>query len=194
MDTKKSIRGTQTEQNLLKAFAGESQAWQRYTIFGKVARKEGYELIGKFFDNTAYNEKHHAKVFFGFLEGGMVEITAAYPAGVIGTTAENLKEAATGEHDEGHVLYPEFAKVAEEEGFKEIAAKFRLIAAVEKEHEKRYQELLKTLNAGELFKKEKPQTWRCSECGHIHEGTTAPDKCPICGHPQPFFQIENDKF
>lgn len=194
MKTKKSIRGTRTEQNLLKAFAGESQAWQRYTIFGKVARKEGYEVIANFFDDTARNEKHHAKAFFEFLEGGMLEITASYPAGAIGTTAENLKEAAMGEHDEGHVMYPEFSQIAEEEGFKEIATKFRLIAAVEKEHEARYQELLKTLEAGEMFRKEESQTWRCMECGHIHHGKQAPEKCPICGHPQPFFQIENDKF
>ncbi|WP_294597859.1 rubrerythrin [uncultured Rikenella sp.] len=191
---KKSIRGTRTEQNLLKAFAGESQAWARYTMFAKKARKEGYEVIAKFFDETAANEQQHGKVFFKLLEGGMVEITASYPAGVIGTTAENLAEAAEGEHDEGHVLYPEFARIAEEEGFPEVAVKFRLITAVEKDHEARYRKLLKTLEAGEMFKKDTPQAWRCRKCGYVHKGTQAPDKCPICDHPQAYFEIMDDKF
>lgn len=191
---KKSIRGTRTEQNLLKAFAGESQAWERYTIFAKVARKEGYEVIADFFDETAHNEQHHGKVYFDFLEGGHVEITASYPAGPVGTTAENLTEGMLGEHEEGHEMYPEFARIAEEEGFPHIAVKFRLIAAVEKDHEARYRKLLETLNAGEIFKKEEEQLWRCSVCGHVHRGKEAPKKCPICGHPQAFFEIMDDKF
>lgn len=192
--TKKSIRGTRTEQNLLKAFAGESQAWERYTIYGKVARKEGYEVIADFFDETASNEYRHGKIYFEFLEGGPLEITATYPAGMIGTTAENLRQAAEGEYDEGHVMYPEFAKIADEEGFPEVAAKFRMIAVIEKDHEARYKKLLKTLDAGEMFEKPKPQAWRCKVCGHVHRGTEAPDKCPVCDHPQAFFEIMDDTF
>lgn len=190
---KKSVHGTRTEQNLLKAFAGESQAWARYTIFAKVAREEGYEAIADFFDETAKNERHHGKAFFEFLEGGMVEITAAYPTGPIGTTAENLEEGALGEHDEGYVMYPEFAKVAEEEGFPQIAKKFRLIAEVEKDHEMRYRCLLEMLKAGEVFEKERAQSWRCMECGYVHHGKKALLKCPICGHPRAFFEALDDK-
>lgn len=191
---KKSVRGTRTEQNLLKAFAGESQAWERYTIFAKVARKEGYEVIANFFDETAHNEQYHGKVYFSFLEGGHVEITASYPAGPIGTTAQNLMEGVQGEHEEGYEMYPEFARIAEEEGFPHIAVKFRLIAAVEKDHEARYQKLLDTLEAGEMFKKDEEEPWRCLVCGYVHRGKEAPKKCPICDHPQAFFEIMDDKF
>ncbi len=154
-------------------------------MFAKKARKEGYEVIAKFFDETAANEQQHGKVYFELLQGGMVEITASYPAGVIGTTAENLAEAADGEHDEGH---------AEEEGFPEIAVKFRLITAVEKDHEARYRKLLKTLEAGEMFKKDTPQSWRCRKCGYVHKGKEAPEKCPICDHPRAYFELMDDKF
>lgn len=192
--TPQSIHGTRTEQNLLKAFAGESQARMRYNYFAKVARKEGYEVIGKFFDETADNEYQHAKQFFMFLEGGMVEITAAYPAGIIGNTAQNLLAAADGEYEEWSELYPEFAKIADEEGFPKVAAKFRKIAEVEKHHEARYRALLQTVEAKECFKKAESQTWRCRECGYEHEGIEAPAICPICSHPQPFFELKCDKF
>lgn len=191
---KKSVHGTLTEQNLLKAFAGESQAKNRYTFYAKKAREEGYEVIAKFFEETANNEEHHAKEFFKFLEGGMVEITAAYPAGIIGTTAQNLLEAAEGEYDEWSDLYPEFAKVAEEEGFPKIAVKFRLIVAVEKDHEQRFRKLLEVLEAGEIFKKDDPQAWRCFKCGYVFKGKKAPEKCPICDHPQAYFEIMDDQF
>lgn len=191
---KKSIRGSQTEQNLLKAFAGESQANKRYTFYASQARKEGYEVIAKFFEETAANEEQHAKQYFKLLEGGMVEITATYPAGIIGTTAQNLKEAAEGEYDEWSDLYPEFAKVAQDEGFAHIAVKFRLIAAVEKHHEKRYRQLLETLEASAVFHKDEKVMWRCRKCGYEHIDTDAPDKCPICDHPQAYFEIKNDLF
>lgn len=191
---KKSLHGTRTEQNLLKAFAGESQAKNRYTFFAKQASKEGYEVIARYFEETANNEEHHAKEFFKFLEGGMVEITAAYPAGMIGTTAQNLLAAAEGEYDEWADLYPEFAKVAQEEGFPHIAVKFRLITAVEKDHERRFRKLLEVLQAGEMFKKDDSQEWRCMKCGYVHKSKTAPEKCPICDHPQAFFEIMDDKF
>lgn len=194
MSNERSIRGTRTEQNLLKSFAGESQARTRYNFFGKVARKEGYEVISKFFDETAANEYQHAKQFFSFLEGGMVEITAAYPAGTIGTTSQNLLAAADGEYEEWNELYPEFAKIAEEEGFPTVAAKFIKIAAVEKEHEARYRALLQTVEAKECFKKASEQVWRCRECGYEHVGTNAPQMCPICNHAQAFFEIKSDKF
>jgi rubrerythrin len=190
-----SIKGTKTEQNLLKAFAGESQARSRYTYFAKVAKKEGLEQMAAIFMETAENELEHAKRFFKFLEGGMVEITAAYPAGVIGTTTmENLKSAADGENEEWTELYPEFARIAEEEGFKQIAMVFKQIAKVEKHHEARYRKLYENLEAGKVFKREDKVIWKCRNCGFIHEGSVAPQKCPACDHPQSYFEINCDNF
>jgi len=180
--------GSQTEKNLLKAFAGESQARTRYTYFASVAKKEGYEQISAIFLETADNEKEHAKLFFKFLQGGMVEITASYPAGIIGTTAQNLKAAAEGEHEEWGQLYPEVSKVAKEEGFYEIAGVFSLVAKVEVEHEKRYRQLLSDVETGHVFRKDSPARWKCRNCGHIHEGTEAPSKCPVCQHAQAYFE------
>jgi len=185
----KSLKGTRSEQNLLKAFAGESQARNRYEFFASAARKEGYEQIGAIFQKTASQEKEHAKQFFKFLEGGAVEITAAYPAGVIGTTAENLKAAASGENEEWTALYAAFADTAKQEGFPEVAAAFKLIARVEAEHEKRYLKLLKNLNEGTVFQKVEKVRWTCRNCGYVHEGTKAPDVCPACQHPQAFFEV-----
>ncbi|MEF9949939.1 MAG: ferritin family protein [Mucinivorans sp.] len=190
----KSLKGTQTEKNLLATFAGESQARTRYNFFASQARKEGYEVIAKFFDETAANEKQHAKQFFKFLEGGMVEITAKYPAGMIGTTAENLLAAAGGEHEEAYELYPEAAKIADAEGFPEVARKFRQIAEIEKHHEQRYRELLETVEAKTVFSKATEQVWRCRECGHEYVGTQALDICPVCQHPQAFQEIKCDKY
>jgi len=184
----KSIKGTRTEQNLLKAFAGESQARTRYTFFASVAKKEGYEQIAGVFLETAEQEKEHAKRFFKFLEGGMVEITASYPAGKIGTTMENLAEAAEGELEEWGTLYPDFAVVAEEEGFKQIATAFRMIAKVEVEHEKRYRQLLANVEAAKVFEKDEAILWQCRNCGFVIEGKKAPMKCPACEHPQAFFE------
>ena len=188
----KSLKGTRTEQNLLKAFAGESQARNRYEFFASAARKEGYEQIGAIFQKTASQEKEHAKQFFKFLEGGAVEITAAYPAGKIGTTAENLKAAASGENEEWTALYAAFADTAKQEGFPEVAAAFKLIARVEAEHEKRYLKLLKNLNEGTVFQKVEKVRWTCRNCGYVHEGTKAPDVCPACQHPQAFFEVEQE--
>lgn len=185
----KSLKGTRTEQNLLKAFAGESQARNRYEFFAAAARKEGYEQIGAIFQKTASQEKEHAKRFFKFLEGGAVEITAAYPAGKIGATAENLKAAASGENEEWTALYAAFADTAKQEGFPEVAAAFKLIARVEAEHEKRYLKLLKNLNEGTVFQKAEKVRWTCRNCGYVHEGTKAPDVCPACQHPQAFFEV-----
>lgn len=185
----KSLKGTRTEQNLLKAFAGESQARNRYEFFASAARKEGYEQIGAIFQKTASQEKEHAKQFFKFLEGGAVEITAAYPAGKIGTTAENLKAAASGENEEWTALYAAFADTAKQEGFPEVAAAFKLIARVEAEHEKRYLKLLKNLDEGTVFQKAEKVRWTCRNCGYVHEGTKAPDVCPACQHPQAFFEV-----
>ena len=190
----KSIKGTRTEQNLLKSFAGESQARSRYTFFASVAKKEGYEQIAGVFMETAEQEKEHAKRFFKFLEGGMVEITASYPAGVIGTTAENLAAAAAGENEEWVDLYPVFADIADEEGFKEIAVVFRMIAKVEAEHEKRYRKLLANVEAGKMFEKEESIFWQCRNCGYVHEGKTAPQKCPACAHPQAYFEPMKDNY
>lgn len=187
-----SIKGTRTEKNLLKAFAGESQARNRYTYAAKVAKKEGYEQFSALFLETADNERQHAKRFFRFLEGGMLEITASYPAGVIGTTIENLKAAAAGEHEEYTDLYPEFARIAKEEGFPQVAAQFNLTAQVEKHHEERYLMLLKTIEEGSTFKKAQPTKWVCRECGYIHEGPEAPAICPCCDHPKAHFQILTD--
>jgi len=185
----KSVKGTQTEKNLLTAFAGESQARNRYTFFASKAKKEGYEQIRSIFIETADNEKEHAERLFKFLEGGDVEITAAYPAGVIGTTTENLKAAAAGENHEWTTMYPEFADVADEEGFTEIACVMRAIAVAEKQHEKRYLALLENIEKGRVFKREKPVKWRCGNCGYIHEGTEPPDKCPACAHEKAYFEL-----
>jgi rubrerythrin len=185
----KSIKGTKTEKNLLAAFAGESQARNRYTFFTAQARKEGFEHIAAIFDETADNEKEHAKRFFQFLEGGEVEITAGYPAGIIGTTKENLKAAADGEQFEHTTLYPGFAKVAKDEGFPEVAAAFRAIALVEVQHEKRYRKLLKDVEQGKVFKKDKVVRWKCRNCGYIHEGKNPPQKCPACEHAEAFFEV-----
>lgn len=189
-----SIKGTKTEQNLLKAFAGESQARTRYTFFASVAKKEGYEQIAGVFLETAEQEKEHAKRFFKFLEGGMVEITASFPAGKIGTTIENLEAAAEGELEEWGQLYPEFAAVAEQEGFKNIAVAFRMIAKVEVEHEIRYRKLLENLTDGSVFQKEEPIKWQCRNCGYVHEGKTAPQKCPACEHPQAYFEPMKENY
>ncbi len=186
----KSLKGSKTEQNLLKAFAGESQARMRYDYFSKQAKKEGLEQISAIFAETAINEKAHAKRFFKFLEGGPVEITAAYPAGIIGTTLQNLKAAAEGENEEWTALYPEFARVAEEEGFKEVSAAFRMIAKVEKAHEERYSKLYKNLEDGHVFEKDGVVVWKCRNCGYLHEGKKAPKVCPACLHPQSYFEVE----
>jgi rubrerythrin len=184
-----SLKGTETEKNLLKAFAGESQARNRYTFFASQAKKDGFMQIQYIFEETAQQEKEHAERFFKFLEGGDVEINAAYPAGKIGTTAENLKEAAAGENFEWSELYPGFAQVAENEGFPEVAAAFKSIKVAEKQHEKRYLGLLANVEAGTMFKKDKPVVWRCRNCGYLHEGTDAPDICPACRHKQEYFEL-----
>ncbi len=189
-----SLKGSKTEQNLLKAFAGESQARMRYDYFAKQARKEGYEQIAAFFEETAINEKAHAKRFFNFLEGGMVEITAAYPAGKIGTTLENLKAAAAGENEEWTSLYPEFARIAEEEGFKEVAIAFKLISRVEKAHEERYKTLYQNIEEGKVFERDGVVIWKCRNCGYLHEGKKPPLNCPACQHPQAFFEIKESNY
>jgi len=190
----KSVKGTKTEKNLLAAFAGESQARTRYTFFASAARKEGYEQIAAIFTETADNEKEHAKRFFSFLEGGDLEITASFPAGVIGKTAENLKAAAAGENHEHTVLYPQAAKVAEEEGFPDIAFLFRKIASVEQHHEKRYLDLMKNVLDKKVFKKDAKVQWKCRNCGYIHDGAEAPETCPTCAHPKAFFELLCDNF
>ncbi len=190
----KSLKGTKTEQNLLKAFAGESQARMRYNYFAKQAKKEGLEQISAIFMETALNEKEHAKRFFKFLEGGPVEITAVYPAGKIGTTLENLKAAAEGENEEWTELYPEFAKIAKEEGFNEVASAFTLIAKVEEAHENRYTKLYNNLESGKVFKREDKIVWKCRNCGYLHEGTSAPKVCPACLHPQSYFEIKEKNY
>lgn len=185
----KSLEGTQTEQNLLKSFAGESQARMRYDYFASAAKKEGFEQISAIFAETALNEKEHAKRFFKFLEGRMVEITATYPAGKIGTTAENLKASAEGENEEWTDLYPAFADIAEEEGFAEIAMVWRNIAKVEKAHETRYRKLLENVETGKVFKRDESVVWKCQNCGYLHEGTDALEECPSCAHPQAHFEL-----
>jgi len=185
----KSLKGTQTEKNILTAFAGESQARNRYTYFASKAKKEGYVQIAALFLETADNEKEHAKRLFKFLEGGEVEIQAAYPAGKIGTTAENLKASAGGENHEYTVMYPEFAKVAEKEGFSEVAATMLAIAKAEKQHEKRYLALLNNIEQAKVFKKDKKVKWSCRNCGYVHQGEVALDKCPACAHPQAHFEL-----
>ena len=184
-----SIKGTKTEQNLLKSFAGESQAKNRYTYFAKVAKKEGYEQISAIFAETAAQEEQHAKVFFKYLEGGMVEITATYPAGIIGTTLENLKASADGENEEWTDLYPEFARIAEEEGFRDIANSYKNIAKVEKEHEIRYRKLVENIEKGQVFEKGEEVFWYCRNCGYIHFGKKAMEKCPACQHPKAYFEM-----
>lgn len=189
-----NIKGSKTEQNLLKAFAGESQARMRYNYFAKEAKKEGYEQIAAIFEETALNEKAHAKRFFRFLEGGNVEITAMYPAGKIGNTAENLMAAAMGENEEWSELYPKFAEIADEEGFKPVAKAFREIAEVEKHHEYRYRKLLKNLKEGIVFKRNDTYLWKCRECGYIHEGKEPPKVCPACLHAQAYFEIHIENY
>jgi rubrerythrin len=189
-----SIKGTRTEKNLLAAFAGESQARNRYSYAASAAKKEGFEQIASVFQETADQEKQHAKRFFRFLEGGMVEITAAYPAGVVGTTADNLRAAAAGEHEEHTELYPEFARIAREEGFPQVAAQFMMTAKAEAHHEERYFLLLKNVEAGSVFKKSGATKWICRECGYVHEGPDAPKACPCCEHPQAFFQVLADTY
>lgn len=190
----KSIKGTETEKNLLKSFAGESQARNRYTMFAKTAKAEGFEQIAAIFLETAEQERVHAKKFFSYLEGGMVEITASYPAGVVGTTLENLKASADGENEEWTDLYPHFADVAEAEGFPNIAATWRKIAAVEAQHEKRYRKLQARVEAGTVFAREEETTWQCRECGHVHTGKEAPKACPTCAHPQAYFEEEKQNY
>lgn len=184
----KSIKGTETEKCLLKSFAGESQARQRYTMFAKVAKNEGFMQIAAIFEETANQEKEHAERMFKFMEGGMVEITVSYPAGKIGTTAENLIEAAAGEHDEWANEYPAFAEIAEKEGFKQIATMYRMIAKVENMHEDRYKALLARVEAGEVFLREEAIDWQCMNCGFVITSKTAPKQCPACLHPQAYFE------
>jgi len=188
------LKGTQTEKNVLTAFAGESQARNRYTYFASQAKKEGYEQISGIFTETADNEKEHAKRLFKFLEGGNAEISASFPAGVIGKTAENLKEAAAGENYEHTTMYPGFGDVAEKEGFPEIAAAMRAIAIAEQGHEARYLKLLENIEKDRVFKRNKPVRWRCRNCGYIHEGIEAPEKCPACAHPRAYFELLNEPY
>jgi rubrerythrin len=183
------FKGSQTEKNLLAAFAGESQARTRYTFFASQARKEGFEQIGAIFEETSGNEKEHGELFFKHLQGGMVEITAAYPAGVIASTAENLKAAAAGEKLEWGTLYPNFGDVAEQEGFPEVARTFRAVARVEAYHERRYLKLLESVSQGKVFKKDTPIKWKCRNCGFVLEVSEAPEKCPVCGHPKSYFEV-----
>ncbi|HVP27306.1 MAG TPA: rubrerythrin family protein [Candidatus Bathyarchaeia archaeon] len=183
------LKGSRTEKNLLAAFAGESQARTRYTFFASAAKKEGYEQISAIFQETSDNEKEHAELFFKHLRGGMVEITAAYPAGVIGSTAENLKAAAEGEKFEWGTLYPNSANVADEEGFKDVANTFRSVAKVEAYHERRYLKLLKNVQEGKVFKKDTVIKWKCRNCGFVYEGAGAPERCPVCSHPGAYFEV-----
>jgi len=184
------LKGSQTEKNLLTAFAGESQARNRYTYFASQARKDGYQQIAAIFEETANQEKEHAEREFKFLTGGDAEITASFPAGVIGGTLENLRAAAAGEHYENTQMYPEFADVAEKEGFTEIAEVFRNIAVAEKRHEDRYVALAKNITDGVVFKRSKPVRWVCRNCGYVHEGTEPPDTCPACAHPKSYYELE----
>jgi Rubrerythrin len=190
----KSIKGTKTEKNLLKAFAGESQARNRYTYFASAAKKEGYEQIGNIFLETAENEKEHAKVFFKYLEGGDVEITASYPAGIIKNTKANLEEAAAGENMEWTVLYSDFSKAAKEEGFPEVSRSFEEIAKVERFHESRYRKLVSNIANGEVFKKKISIKWHCANCGYVVEGAVAPKECPACKHPQSYYEVLAENF
>jgi rubrerythrin len=189
-----SLKGSRTEKNILTAFAGESQARNRYTYFASKAKKDGYVQISAIFEETANQEKEHAKRLFKLLEGGEVEIATAFPAGMIGTTAENLEEAAGGENYEHTTMYPEFAQVARKEGFTEIADIFTAIAVAEKQHEKRYRTLLANLKNGTVFSRSQPVVWRCRNCGYLHEGTTAPEECPACAHPQAHFELLGENY
>lgn len=190
----KSIKGTKTEQNLLKSFAGESQARNRYEFFASAAKKEGFEQIAAIFMETSNQEKEHAKRFFKFLEGGMTEITASYPAGIIGTTKENLKAAAEGEHEEWTDLYPHFADVAKEEGFPEIAAAYKMIARVETEHERRYLKLLQNVSEDKVFIKNGKVWWKCLNCGYVYESEKALENCPACLHPKAHMQVREENY
>jgi rubrerythrin len=190
----KSIKGTRTEQNLLKAFAGESQARNRYTFFAKAARKEGFEQIAALFEETALNEEEHGKLFFKQLEGGEVEITAAYPAGKIGTTAENLLAAANGENEEWTKLYPKFAEIALEEGFQKVSTLFKLIAKIEESHDNRFRKLLNNLEGNKVFEKEEKVLWYCRKCGYLHFGNKALNNCPVCDHPMAYFELKSENY
>jgi rubrerythrin len=183
------FKGSKTEKNLLTAFAGESQARNRYTYFASQARKDGFIQIADIFEETANQEKEHAKRFFNFLQGGEVEVQAAFPAGIVGKTADNLKAAAGGEHHEWTSMYPGFAKIARNEGFESIAKVFESISVAEKQHEKRYLDLMKNIEAATVFKKDKKVVWRCRNCGYLHEGAEAPKDCPACAHPQAYFEL-----
>lgn len=190
----KSIKGTQTEKNLMTSFAGESQARMRYTYYASAAKKEGYEQIAAIFTETADQEKEHAKRMFKFLEGGMVEITASFPAGVIGTTLQNLQEAAAGEYEEWADMYPHFADVAEKEGFHAVAAMYRNISIAEKGHEERYREFVNNINVNQVFAKEEDVIWQCRNCGYISFGKEAPEICPACLHPQAHFEVKKANY
>lgn len=185
----KSVKGTRTEKNLLTAFAGESQARNKYTFFASQAKKEGYVQIANIFEETANHEKEHAKRFFSYLEGGEAEIQAVFPAGKIGTTYENLKEAEAGEHYEQTTMYPGFARIAREEGFEEIALLFEAISVSERQHEKRYRELAENIKNDKVFKRDEEVVWKCTNCGYLHKGTQAPEKCPACAHPKAYFEL-----
>ncbi len=189
-----NFNGSQTEKNLLAAFAGESQARNRYTFFASVAKKEGYEQIAAIFEETSANEKEHAELFFKHLKGGMVEITAPYPAGIIASTADNLKAAAAGEKLEWGSIYPSFAEVATKEGFKDVAATFTMVAKVESYHERRYNKLIASVEEGKVFKKDAPIKWKCRNCGMVIEGPMAPDKCPTCAHPKAYFEVWTENY
>ena len=189
-----SLKVTQTEKNLLTGFAGESQARNRYTYFAKQAKKEGYVQISAIFEETANQEKEHAKRLFKFLEGGEVEVTAAFPAGVIGSTVDNLKAAAAGEHYENTEMYPGFAQTAEKEGFKEIASIFKKIAVAEKNHEDRYVKLASNIEDGSVFRKPEPVKWVCRNCGYVHEGVEPPETCPACAHPKAHFEVQAENY
>lgn len=190
----KSLKGTQTEKNLMHSFAGESQARMRYTYFASAAKKEGFEQIAAIFTETADQEKEHAKRMFKYLEGGAVEITASFPAGVIGKTIDNLQAAAAGEHEEWSDAYPHFADVAEQEGFLEIAAMYRNISVAEKGHEERYRAFVKNIETASIFAKEGEVVWQCRNCGYIYVGKQAPEKCPACLHPQAYFEIKKENW
>jgi len=190
----KSLKGTRTEKSLLMAFAGESQARNRYTFFASAAKKEGFEQISAVFLETADNEKEHAKIFFKFLEGGDVEITASYPAGIIGKTAQNLQAAADGEKLEWSKLYKDFEKTAQDEGFPEIARQFKEISEVEEQHEKRYRKLLNNIKEGKVFKKDAEVKWHCRNCGYVHVGKEAPEKCPACSHPKDYYELLSENY
>jgi rubrerythrin len=190
----KSLKGTKTEQNLLKAFAGESQARNRYEFFASAAKKEGFEQIAAIFMETSLQEKEHAKRFFKFLEGGVTEITAKYPSGIIGTTRENLKAAAEGENEEWSDLYPRFSEVAKEEGFPEVASAFKMIAKVETEHERRYLKLLQNVSDDKVFMKNGKVWWKCLNCGYVYESEKALENCPACLHPKAFMQMREENY